>query len=268
MSQNTGDDQLEVDSEGPKRRSEGMGGLVKGLAIIEAFGPSRARLTISDAAKATNITPAAARRCLLTLESLGYLTHDGKYFRATPRMTRLGAAYAEVSTLPTLAHPCLSAVRDEIGETSSLAVLDGDSSLFIARAEAIHMVAAGVRIGARLPAYALASGRVLLAGLADDELEQKLAGIQPVASTKNTLVTISDIRRRVQEARAAEGVSFTDEELELGVRTMAVPVRDPAGRVHAAMTVSASAGRISLAVMRERFLPILQGEAARLGNML
>ncbi|MCU1546942.1 MAG: IclR family transcriptional regulator [Homoserinimonas sp.] len=267
MQLNKDAEQAAEDPEEPKRRAEGIGGLVKGLAIIEAFGPSRPRLTISDAAKVTGITPAAARRCLLTLESLGYLTHDGKYFRATPRITRLGAAYAEVSTLPTLAHPCLSNVRDEIGETSSLAVLDGDSSLFVARAEAVHMVAAGVRVGARLPAYASASGRVLLSGLTEPQLEQNLAGIQPVASTKNTLVTISDIRRRVEEARV-EGVSFTDEELELGVRTMAVPVKDSAGRVHAAMTVSASAGRIPLQEMRERFLPVLRAEAARLGKML
>lgn len=267
MQHNTDVGQLASENEEPKRRAEGMGGLVKGLAIIEAFGPSRVRLTISDAAKATGITPAAARRCLLTLESLGYLVHDGKYFRATPRMTRLGAAYAEVSTLPTLAYPCISAVRDEIGETSSLAVLDGDSSLFVARAEAVHMVAAGVRLGARLPAYASASGRVLLAGLSEDELERHLQGIQPVRTTPNTLVTISDIRRRVEEARVA-GYSFTDEELELGVRTMAVPVKDSAGRVHAAMTVSASAGRISLDVMRTKFLPVLQAEAARLGMML
>lgn len=267
MQYNNDVDPSTVDAKEPKRRAEGMGGLVKGLAIIEAFGPSRARLTISDAAKATGITPAAARRCLLTLESLGYLMHDGKYFRATPRITRLGAAYAEVSTLPTLAHPCISAVRDEIGETSSLAVLDGDSSLFVARAEAVHMVAAGVRLGARLPAYASASGRVLLSGLSDEELEKHLQGIQPVRTTPNTLVTISDIRRRVEEARV-EGVSYTDEELELGVRTMAVPVKDSGGRVHAAMTASASAGRISLDVMRTKFLPVLQAEAARLGMML
>ena len=260
-------DPLAVQGEEPTRRAEGMGGLVKGLAIIEAFGPSRTRLTISDAAKATGITPAAARRCLLTLESLGYLTHDGKYFRATPRMIRLGAAYAEVSTLPTLAHPCISAVRDEIGETSSLAVLDGDSSLFVARAEAVHMVAAGVRLGTRLPAYASASGRVLLSGLSDAELAQHLQGIQPMRTTPNTLVTISDIRRRVEEARV-DGFSFTDEELELGLRTLAVPVKDSAGRVHAAMTVSASAGRISLDVMHNRFLPVLQAEAVRLGLML
>ena len=267
MQHNIDVDPSAVEAEELKHRAEGMGGLVKGLAIIEAFGPSRARLTISDAAKATGITPAAARRCLLTLESLGYLTHDGKYFRTTPRMTRLGAAYTEVATLPTLAHPCISAVRDEIGETSSLAVLDGDSSLFVARAEAVHMVAAGVRLGTRLPAYASASGRVLLSGLSDEELEKHLQGIQPVRTTPNTLVTISDIRRRVEEARV-EGVSYTDEELELGVRTMAVPVKDSGGRVHAAMTASASAGRISLDVMRTKFLPVLQAEAARLGMML
>lgn len=267
MSQTLRGDQLESLATEKSRRPEGMGGLVKGLAIIEAFGPSRSRLTISDAAKATGVTPAAARRCLLTLESLGYLMHDGKYFRATPRMTRLGAAYSEVSPLPTLAQPCLAAVRDELGETSSLAVLDGDSSLFIARAEAIHIVSAGVRLGTRLPGFASASGRVLLGALNDEELERRLAGFEPIRSTRNTLVTVADIRRRIEEART-EDAAFTDEELELGVRTMAVAVRDPSGRVHAAMTVSASAGRISLAEMRERFLPVLRREAARLGKML
>jgi len=159
------------------RPAEAMGGLAKGLAIIEAFGADRRQLSISEAAQLTATSPASARRCLLTLESLGYLSFDGKFFRPTPRMVRLGAAYLETAPLALLARPHLIAAREE-------------------------------------------------------------------------------------------GVAYTDEELELGIRTMAVPVRDSSGRVQAAMSAAAFASRVSLDDMAAGFLPVLRGHADRLGRML
>jgi IclR family pca regulon transcriptional regulator len=248
-------------------RHEGMGGLAKGLAIIEAFGPTRPQLTVSEAAASSSTTPAAARRCLLTLVELGYLSHDGKYFRPTPRMMRLAAAYSTTAPLPVLAQPCLMAVRDELDESVSLAVLDGDRALFVARAESARIVSAGVRVGASLPAHASSTGRVLLGALSDDELDDHLRRARPQRTTPRTLITVADIRDRVRQARA-EGVAYTDEELELGMRTMAVPVVDTMGQTHAAMSVSAFTARVSLAEMQGRFLQVLQRQAARLGSML
>ncbi|MFH5822886.1 IclR family transcriptional regulator C-terminal domain-containing protein [Georgenia sp. AZ-5] len=246
---------------------EGMAGLAKGLAIIEAFGPRRTQMTVTDAANITGMWPATARRCLLTLQDLGYLSHDGKFYRPTPRMVRLGAAYLETASLPVLAQPHVTAARDELGESVSVAVLEGDSVVFVARAEVQRLVTAAVRLGAQLPAHASASGRVLLAALPDPELDARLAGCEPVQTTPRTLLTAGDIRKRVEQARRA-GYSLTDEELEMGIRTLAVPIQDSAGRTQAAMSVSTLAARVSLEELDERFLPVLQNHAARLGRQL
>jgi IclR family transcriptional regulator, pca regulon regulatory protein len=249
------------------RPAEGMGGLAKGLAVIEAFGPNRRQLSISEAAQLTSTSPASARRCLLTLQALGYLSFDGKFFRPTPRMVRLGAAYLETAPLPLLARPHLIAAREELGESISLAVLESDESVFVARADAERIVSAGVRLGARLPAHASATGRVLLAGLPDEEVDAVLARARLSSATANTLTTAEGIRQRVRQARE-EGVAYTDEELELGIRTMAVPVRDSSGQVQAAMSAAAFASRVTLDDMAAGFLPVLRVHAERLGRML
>lgn len=255
----------EEDQKAP--RVEAVGGLTKGLAIIELFDSNRPRLTVSEAARATGISPAAARRCLLTLESLGYVSHDGKYFRPTPRLARLGTSYDIVSPLAALAQPCLEAVRQELGESSSLAVLDGADSLFIARAESARIVSFGGRVGSRLPAHGSATGRVLLAALPDDELERRLSEIEPEATTPGTLVAVDEIRARILEAREAD-VAITIEELEIGLSTMAVPVRDSLGRVHGALSMAAASARATEERMRNEFLPVMRREAQRLGAML
>ncbi len=249
------------------RQSEGMAGLAKGLAVVEAFTSERAQLTVTEAARATSITPAAARRCLLTLKELGYLQQDGGYFRPTPRMMRLGAAYLEAASLPSLAQPFILAARDELAESVSVAVYEDGTALIVARAEVQRIVSTGVRMGAQLPAYASASGRVLLTGLPEDELEAYLASCTPVRTTPNTLVTIPEIRSRIELART-EGAAFTNEELELGVRSMAVPVTDSAGRVRAAMTASTFSARASIDEMRSKFLPVLRQQAEGLSRML
>jgi len=249
------------------RAAEGMAGLAKGLAIVEAFGPQRTRLSVTEAARATDISPATARRCLLTLEAAGYVSYDGKYFRPTPRMVRLGAAYLETSPLPLLAQPHVLAARDELAESVSLAVLEGDNSVFVARAEVARIVSTGARLGAQLPAHASATGRVLLAALPDAEVEELLARADLQRTTPNTLTSVEAIRERVQRARV-DGIASTDEELALGMRSMAVPVRDARGRTVAAMSVAAFAARISLAEMQATFAPVLLRHATRLGKML
>ncbi len=249
------------------RLGEGMAGLAKGLAVIEAFGGAQSRLTIADAARETGVTRAAARRCLLTLVDLGYLIHDGKYFFPAPRLLRLGFSYLEAAPLPQLAQPYLVAARKATGESISLAVLEDGWAVFVARAEAERIVSTGVRLGARLPACASATGRVLLAGLADAALEEYLGDCRPVRTTPNTLLDRAEIRHRILSARR-EDVAFTDEELELGLRSMAVPVKDARGRILAAMSVSAFAARVTIDDMRRGFLPVLKAAAVKLGRML
>lgn len=249
------------------RSSESMGGLAKGLSIIEAFSTERTRLTVTDAARAASISPAAARRCLLTLTDLGYLVQQNRYFRPTPRMMRLAEAYLDAATLPTLAQPLVEAGRDELGESVSVAVYDEGTSLFVARAEVHRLVNTGVRLGARLPAYGSATGRVLLAAMSAEEREAYLAGCEPRRTTANTLTTVAEIRERIERARV-DGYSVTDEELETGMRSMAVPVTDATGRVQAAMSVGLFTARATLDDMYAGHLPVIQRYATALGRML
>jgi len=256
-----------VDEPHSRPRTEGMNGLAKGLAIIESFSSTRSRLTVSQAAAASDTSPAAARRCLLTLAELGYVSYDGKYFTPTPRLTLLGAAYTGTASLPRLAQPRLEAARDELQETVSLAVLEGPNSAIIARAEADRTVSAFIRLGSRIPAWHSATGRVLLSALTVSELDDYLASADLQASTSKAIVDPDEIHARVRLAEE-EGCAFTDEEIEYGVRTMAVVVKDSRGATRAAMSLSASAGRWTLADMRTRFLPVLRREAGLLGRML
>lgn len=249
------------------RAAEGMSGLAKGLAIIEAFSQERPRLTVADAARAAGITRAAARRCLLTLVGLGYLGSDGKYFSPLPRLSRLGSRYFEVLPLPQLAQPVLAAARDLLKESISLAVLDGDESLFIARAEAPRIVSTGVRVGARLPAYCSATGRVLLSGLSDLRINDYLARITAVSRTPKTLVDKAEIRRAIMAVRR-DGMGISNEELELGMRSIAVPVRDANGGVAAALSLSAASARITMRDMKVEYLTTLSQFAAKLAHLI
>ncbi|SJM47733.1 Pca regulon regulatory protein PcaR [Actinomycetales bacterium JB111] len=248
-------------------RREAMGGLAKGLAILELFGPELPRLTVAEAARGTGLSPASARRCLLTLEESGYVTHDGKFFRPAPRLVRLGSSFLETSDLPGLATPCVDRARDDLDESVSVAIQDDSYVVFVARAEVRRIVAAGVRLGARLPVLSSASGRVLLAAQPPEATEALLANWSPTRSTPATLDTPDAIRERIDRARE-DGYSMTDEELESGMRTLSVPVVDSRGTTRAAMSVAAFTSRATVADLVDRFVPVLRREADRLGRTL
>ncbi|MGO2110807.1 MAG: IclR family transcriptional regulator domain-containing protein [Pseudoclavibacter sp.] len=248
-------------------RSESLGGLAKGLRIIECFSESSPMLTVSQAARAVSISPASARRCLLTMHELGYLSYDGKFFRPTPRMRRLGGAYTGSTPLPLLAEPHLRTVRDELDESASLAVLDGDEVLFVARAESQRIVTMNVRLGGRLPAHASSTGRVLLAGQADEQIEDLLRTVQFDATGPKTLTSAAQVMERIRQVRE-DGMAITDEELEPGVRTVAVPVRDSSGVLQAALSLAVSTARVSVDELRERHVPVMQEAATQLGQSM
>lgn len=250
-----------------RRLPEGMGGLAKGLAIIEAFSPHRTRLTVSEAAQSSSTSRASARRCLLTLTELGYLEFDGKYFRPQPRLLALSAAYSGTRSLPQIAQPFLKAARDDLHESISLAVLDRDAALFVARAEAERLVTTGISIGTRVDLYCSATGRVLLTSWTDERLSAYLDRVKIVARTRHSLVKKAALREAVRNART-QGYAFTDQELEIGLRSIAVPVLDSRGHVVAAMSGSASSARISLQQMIKGFVPVLRANADALGRAL
>jgi IclR family pca regulon transcriptional regulator len=182
-------------------------------------------------------------------------------------MLRLGDTYVESSALPQLAQPYLAAVREAVQESASLAVLHDGEALFVARSEVRRIVNTGVRTGATLPAYASATGHVLLAGLTPGALESYLDSAKPTARTPKTPTTAEEIRKRVARART-ERVAITDEELEVGLRSMAVPVQDSRGRTVAAMSVSTMAARVSVEQLYQEFLPVLRENADQLGRVL
>jgi IclR family pca regulon transcriptional regulator len=233
-----------------------MGGLAKGLAIIEAL-TTHGVLSVSDAARSSNITRAAARRCLITLTELGYVEHSGREFRPLPRLRRLGGASTPRDRIARLAEPLLERARDELAESVSLAVVDDDRPLFIARAEAEHILSTGVRVGAHLPAYCSATGRVLLSQFSDAGITQRIGRKPFPPRTPHTITKLAPLLAEIQAVRK-RGYAISDEELELGMRALAVPVTGDGNAIIAAISVSAASARVRAADLRNHFLPVLQ----------
>jgi IclR family pca regulon transcriptional regulator len=239
----------------PGEKREVMAGLAKGLAIIEAFSVNSV-MSVADAARASGATRAAARRCLLTLVELNYLELSGREFRPLPKLRRLGETASGRDQIIHVAQPLLEHARDELAESVSLAVLDDDQSLFIARAEAEHIVSTGVRIGAYLPLYCSATGRVLLGGHTDTDILKTLRRRPIVARTPRGLTKLPDLLLAIKTA-AQNGYAISDEELEFGIRSLAVPVLGPNNELVAAVSVSAASARVKVTDLRKRFLPSL-----------
>ncbi len=244
------------------RPAEGMGGLAKGLAIIEALS-SRGVQSAADAARAAQSTRAAARRCLLTLVALGYVERVGREFKPLPKLRNLGQPGGLRDRLAEASADILAYGRDKLSESVSLAVLEGENVLFVARAEAEHIVSTGVRIGARLPAYCSATGRVLLGTLNDAEIRAIIGSKALPQRTPKTIVKPALILQEINQSRAS-GFAISDEELELGMRALAVPVRDTDGRIVAALSVSAYAARVNRKLFSTQFLDVIRDCAARL----
>jgi IclR family transcriptional regulator, pca regulon regulatory protein len=239
-----------------------MGGLAKGLAIIESFAAHEV-MSVVDAARASGATRAAARRRLLTLNELGYVEHYGREFRPLERLRRLGGTTTKRERLARLAQPLLARARDELNESVSLAVLESQTTLFIARAEAEHIVSTGVRIAPNLPSYCSATGRVLLSQFSDKEVLKRLGRKRLPARTSTTLTKPSEIVKEIRSVRE-KGYAIGDEELEVGLRSLAVPVAGSTGEIVAAVSVSASSARVRAIDLGKRFFQILQSCARML----
>lgn len=241
--------------------------LATGLAVIEAFGAKDPRLTLSDVARRAEITRAAARRHLLTLVALGFAESDGKHFSLTARVLRLGHEHLAAAPLPKLAQPILQMIGDKTGEVASLAVLDDSESVFLARSASNRIVSLAIGVGTRLPAYCTSTGRVILAGRSDAEVERFLAGIRPM---KFTYKTKSGYRQLLEEVRKARrnGFAISDEEYEIGLRSLAVPVRDASGATVAAISLSVHSSRMTPRQMTSELLPPLELGRQMLSAML
>jgi IclR family pca regulon transcriptional regulator len=265
----------------PARTSDHVQSLGRGLAVIRAFDAEHPELTLSDVARATGLTRAAARRFLLTLVELGYMRTDGRLFALRPRILELGYAYLSSLTLPEVAAPHLEALVALVRESSSvsvldgvdvvyvarvptkriMAVLDGDDVVYVARIPTSRIMAVSINVGTRFPAYATSMGRVLLAGRDPDRLAEHLGTAQLRQITSYTVVDPARLAAEIARVRE-QGYAIVDQELEEGLRSIAAPIRNPAGEVVAAVNVSAHASRGTVTSLRTDLLPHLLRTAA------
>jgi IclR family transcriptional regulator, pca regulon regulatory protein len=245
------------------RDSDFVQSLDRGLAVIKAFGPDRERLSLSEVARATGLTRAATRRFLLTLVKLGYVRNDGREFSLRPRVLELGYAYLSGLEMPEVAAPHLEELVAKVRESSSISVLDGQHIVYVARVPTKRIMAVAISVGTRFPAYATSMGRVLLAGMSEEEFGRYMAEASFEAFTARTVTDAVRLSEIVAEV-ARQGYAIVDQELEEGLRAVAAPLHGPSGAVIAAINLSAHASRVSMAAMRADLLPALLDTAKRI----
>ena len=239
-------------------RREAMGGLAKGLQVIRAFGREHSALTLSEVAAIAGMPAATARRCLLTLEELGYVTRNARQFLLRPKVLELGAAYLESMDIEHLTKTHLEELARQTGDSAALTVLDGNDIVYVARTSVRTLVRLEAHVGSRFPAHVTSMGRVLLAGLSQEKLDAYFRTQQFTALTDRTVTDPKKIRQLVEECRRT-GYSAVEDELAYGVVAVAVPVHDQAGRVVAALNTSSHSRRISKAkLVRERLAMLKQ----------
>lgn len=240
-----------------ERPPEFVQSLERGLAVIRAFSHERPRLTLSEVARCTGMTRATARRFLLTLEHLGYVSSDGRQFSLRPSVLQLGYAYLSSFSVAEIAQEHLEELADQLHESCSASVLDGQEIVYIARASTNRIMTIGLSVGARLPAYCTSMGRVLLAALPEPDLNAYLASADLHPRTERTITDPARLKEEISIVRT-QGWCLLDQELEDGVRSVAAPVHDASGRVVATINTSAHATRVTLDTLRHQFLPALR----------
>jgi IclR family pca regulon transcriptional regulator len=248
--------------------SDFMMSLARGLLVLSTFSTHPDGLTISQASAITGLSRATVRRCLYTLESIGYVGCVGKTFKPRPKLHMLSSAYIASTSLAEQAQPVLESLRDQIQESCSLGILDsGGEIVYIARCETKRIMSIALKVGSQLPAYCTSMGRVLLAHLPEAELKAYLDHTTFEKRTEYTIVSRNRLREILAEVRSAN-YALVDQELELGLRSVAAPVFDGSGRVVAAMNVGMNVAQIRLKGLRERIVPALVAAARELSTIL
>ncbi|MEA1672528.1 IclR family transcriptional regulator domain-containing protein [Nitrospirillum sp. BR 11163] len=249
----------EMDVETGDEGGEFVRALARGLSVIEAFGATHTPMTLSQVAKRADVTRATARRLLHTLCALGYVAFDGKLFSLRPKVLNLGLAYLSSLTLTGVAQPFMQELVGRVQESCSISVLDGMDIVYVARVPMKRIMSIEISIGTRLPAARTSMGRVLLSALPDADLDAILAATPDIKADA--------VKSAVHQA-GRQGWALVNQELEEGLRSIAVPIRGRGGAVIAAMNVSTHASRVSEAQLREEFLPALQATAAAISHAL
>lgn len=241
--------------------------LARGLKVLTAFSREQPRMSLSEVARATELTRATARRLLITLEHLGYVDSDGRQFRLTPQVLDIGYAYLSSLGVDEVAEPYMEELVEQLQESSSATVLDDTQIVYVARVPTKRIMTVSLGLGSRLPAYCTSMGRVLLAHLAPDDRDHRLDRSEIVAHTAKTVTDRAELVAILDQVRE-DGYALVDGELEIGVRSIAAPLRDRNGRVVAAMNVSTHPSRVTLDQLRGEFLPALVETAKRVSEQL
>lgn len=237
-------------------KEDSVRSLGRGLEVLGILSDSERPLSLAEIARLAATTRATARRLLLTLERIGYVATDGPTFWLRPKVMELGDAYLDGLGLPRLAHPHLAALAERVRDTCSLTVLDGDTVVYVDRVKAPRMMTVNIAIGTRLPAYAMSSGRVLLADLPANELAAFLDGLHAEKITGRTRTAPDELASVVSRARQ-DGYAITDQELDPALRSVAAPIRGPDGRAVGAVNVATHVTRTTLEQLRDEVLPEL-----------
>lgn len=252
-------------TDGPER--DYVQSLSRGLTVLQAFNAERPAMTLADMSRATGLTRATARRLLLTLVSLGYVCTDGRTFELTPRVLDLGFAYVSSLQLPDIAQPFMEALSNRVHESVSASVLDGSEIVYVARVNTRRIMGISLAIGSRLPAAWTSMGRVLLAGLSDEHLDEFLDNLVITELTSQSITDIDALRAELLAVRG-QGYALIDQELEEGIRSVAAPLRDRRGRTLAAVNVGTHAARVTLKELRGVILPDLLATARSIESQL
>ena len=239
--------------------------LERGLAVINSFSRDRQTQTLSEVASEAGLTRATARRILLTLSELGYVRQHGRGFALTPRVLDLGYSFLSSFRVVELAQQPMERLVDEVKESSSMSILDDTEIVYVARVPTTRIMTIALALGSRLPVYPTSMGRVLLAGLSDEEVNEYLVKIELRRLTPHTVTDSRRFRSIITEVRES-GYALVDQELEEGVRSIAAPIKNGRGETIAAMNVSCHASRIDVAQMRDDFRPRLLSTAAEISD--
>ncbi len=242
-------------------------GMAKGMAVLESFGTERQRLNATLAASRAGITRAAARRHLLTLAHLGYLETDGSHFWLAPKVLRFSGSYLASARLPRVLQPTLNRLAAQTSESFSAVVLDADQVVIVARSGSARMLAYGLHLGARMPAHATSTGRVLLAAKSKAEFSAWMKGRELPRLTAHTVVETKPFRDLIEQVRTQD-FCLASEEHELGVHALAVPLRNMQGQTVAALNVVATPQRLEARQMQRALLPLLLDGARELRPLL
>ena len=239
--------------------------LERGLAVIQAFSHEHPTLTVSEAAKLTNLSRPTVRRILLTLENLGYLKSINGHFTLTARVLSLGYAYISSKNIWDIAHQHMKDLVDQTGESTSISVFDETEIVYVARIPTKRIMTISLDVGSRLPAFATSMGQVLLAHLPSSELEEYFRKVELTSFTEKTIIDKEKLAEKFHEIRK-NGWVFVEQQLEEGLSSIAAPIRNAEGQVIAAINISAHAGRIGKQTREEVFIPLLLQTANRISS--